>query len=140
MENFMAFLLHHWDLALATGIVLVLLFILEIRDRAHGIPHATTQDAVNLINRENAFVIDVRADKDYNEGHILKALNIPLHQLGNRINELEKYKEKPVIIVCAAGNQSVQAGKMLRRHGFKRYYSLKGGMGAWRLANLPIVK
>lgn len=140
MESLTAFLLHHWDLALATGIVATLIIILEIHERAHGVPQVNTHDAVNLINRENALVIDVRAEKAFLEGHILKALNIPLHTLEARTFELEKNKEKSVILVCVAGNQSVQAAKQLHRKGFNKVYSLKGGMGAWRLASLPIVK
>ena len=140
MESLTAFLFHHWDLALAASIAAILILILEIRERAHGVPHVNTHDAVNLINRENALVVDVRADKIFLEGHILKALNIPLPTLEARTFELEKNKEKPVILVCAAGNQSVHAAKQLHRKGFNRVYSLKGGMGAWRLANLPIVK
>lgn len=140
MESFAGFILQHWNLFLTVGILTVLIIFLEIREHAHGIPRISTQEAVQLLNRDNALVIDVRDEALFKEGHILNALSMPVHSLGNRLPELEKKKENPIIFVCAAGNQSVHAAKLLYRHGFKRLYSLKGGMGAWRLADLPIKK
>ncbi len=140
MNDFMSFVIQHWELWLAGAMVLVLLAVVEVREHMRGIVHVTTQETVRLMNREHAQLIDLRDEATYREGHILGARSVPLAKLPTQLSSLEKYKEKPLILVCQAGNQSMHALRTLRRHGFQKVYSLKGGFGAWRLANLPIAK
>ncbi|EKD74985.1 MAG: rhodanese-like protein [uncultured bacterium] len=140
MNSFITFLIAHWDLTAATLLIVALIIFFEIREHAPGISHLSTQEALHMMNRENALVLDVRDEKLFSEGHILKAHNIPFACLEKEISHFEKNKEHPVILVCNAGNRSVQAAKLLHHHHFKKVFSLKGGMGAWRLSNLPITK
>jgi rhodanese-related sulfurtransferase len=103
-------------------------------------PSVDTLRATLLINKEDALVLDVREPAEYASGRIAHSRNVPLGQLANRLGELEKYKEKAIIVSCASGNRSLSAASTLRKHGFSKVYSLAGGMGAWAQAGLPLEK
>ena len=95
------------------------------------------QEAVNLINRENGIVVDVRDAIPYKESHMAGARNIPLAQLESRLADLEKFKNRP-IVVCGAGSAADGAVKLLRKQGFERVAGVNGGLKAWTEAGLPV--
>ena len=96
--------------------------------------------AVQLINRQDAAIVDVREPGEFKSGHIPNARNIPVGQLGDRTKELEKGKSKPILLVCASGSRSASAAGQLRKAGFQQAVSLAGGMGAWQQASMPVEK
>lgn len=98
----------------------------------------TPAEATLLMNREDAIVLDVRETGEWSGGHIGGARHITLGQVESRLSELEKFKDKPIIVVCASGNRSTSACNQLKKHGFGKVYSLGGGVAAWRDANLPL--
>jgi len=108
--------------------------------RGAGGASVSTLQATLLINQQNALVLDVREAAEYEKGHLLNARNIALGELEARAAEIEKYKAKPVIIVCETGNRSGRAAAALRRHGFEQVFTLGGGIGAWKQAGLPLEK
>lgn len=108
--------------------------------RVRGIKDVDTNAALQLINHKNAFVLDVREPDEYKAGHLLNAQLIPLGKLNERIGELAKYKDKPVVVVCRSGNRSGTACVTLGKQGFTQAYNLTGGMMAWQKANLPTQK
>jgi rhodanese-related sulfurtransferase len=108
--------------------------------RGVGGPSVNTLEATRLINQKDAIVIDVREPGEYAQGHILNARNFPLDELDARVRELERHKEKPVIISCATGNRSGTAANALRKHGFTNVVQLSGGIAAWQQAGLPTEK
>jgi len=91
-----------------------------------------------LINHENAVVLDVRSIAEFNKGHIVNAVNIPLNGLGKQLQQLEKYRDRPIIVACRSGSRSGMAVKMLMKKGFPRVHNLRGGMMAWESAGLPL--
>ncbi|HEU0234109.1 MAG TPA: rhodanese-like domain-containing protein, partial [Gallionella sp.] len=93
-----------------------------------------------LINHKNALVLDVREEGEYKLGYILNSTLIPLGKLNERIGELEKYKEQPIVVVCRSGQRSATACVTLGKRGFAQAYSLAGGVTAWQKANLPLKK
>jgi rhodanese-related sulfurtransferase len=95
-------------------------------------------DATLKLNREDALIIDVRETHEWDRGHIPNARHIALGQIGKRIQEIEKFKSRPVIVVCASGNRSSSACGTLKRAGFEQVFNLSGGIGAWSEANLPV--
>jgi rhodanese-related sulfurtransferase len=99
-----------------------------------------TLEATQLINREDALLLDVREPDEYANGHILNARNVPLAQLEARLRDFEKAKQKPVIVHCATGSRASSAASMLRGKGFEKVYTLSGGVEAWRQAGLPLEK
>ena len=98
-----------------------------------------TLEATQLINK-NALVIDVREAKEFAEGHILNAKNVPIADLEKRTGEFKKYLEKPIIISADTSAQANTAIKILTQKEFTQLYQLKGGLASWRQANLPIEK
>jgi rhodanese-related sulfurtransferase len=102
------------------------------------VAHLSPAEATLLMNREDALVLDVRETGEWGSGHITGARHITLGQLDKRLSELDKFKEKPIIVVCASGNRSSAACGQLKKQGFDKVYSLGGGISAWREANLPL--
>lgn len=98
----------------------------------------TPAEATLMMNREDAVVLDVRETGEWGSGHIGGARHITLGQLDSRLSELEKFKERPIIVVCATGSRSTSACGNLKKHGFGRVFSLGGGVAAWRDASLPL--
>lgn len=96
--------------------------------------------ATLLINREDAHVIDVREVDEFAGGHLPDAKNIPLSKLADRINEIEKFKDQPVIVCCAAGVRSAKGCGELAKLGFSKVHSLAGGVDAWVGAGYPVKK
>lgn len=97
-------------------------------------------EAVQLINRRDAVVLDVRAAAEYKSGHITNARNVPEAELDSRAKELDKVKTKPIIVSCGRGNRSAAIAAKLRKLGFSEVVSLRGGLAAWQQANMPLEK
>ncbi len=97
-------------------------------------------EATQLINREDAHIVDVRESDEFAGGHLPEAINIPAGKLAERIGELEKFKGKPVILCCASGMRSNKACGELKKQGFDKLYNLAGGVDAWVGAGYPIKK
>jgi rhodanese-related sulfurtransferase len=108
--------------------------------RGAGGPWVGTLEATQLINREDALVIDVREPAEYAKGHVLGSKNVPLGDVERRAAEFDKHKAKPVIVVCESGSRSARALDALRGRGFARVVNLSGGFGAWQQAGLPVEK
>lgn len=108
--------------------------------RGAGGPSVNTLEATMLMNKKDSLVLDVREAGEFAEGHILNARNIPLDELATRVKEIERYKDKPVVVSCASGNRAGAAAGLLRKNGFSNVVNLSGGIAAWRQAGLPTEK
>jgi rhodanese-related sulfurtransferase len=97
-------------------------------------------ELVQLINRRDAVVIDVRDASEYAAGHITNARHIPEAQLAERLKELDRFKTRPIVVSCASGGRSARAGSVLQKHGFTEVFTLRGGIGAWQQASMPLEK
>lgn len=134
------FLISHWFLfSLLFGLLLSIVWV-EAREQAHGVSMLTIQEAVCLMNKQKAVVIDMREKAYYAEGHILHAISVLQKAVEAPDEHLLKYKNKPIILVCQTGQQISKAGINLKKAGFKEVYGLKGGMQAWRDAGFPLVQ
>lgn len=98
----------------------------------------TVQQAINLTNRDGGIFLDVRDAKEYKRAHISEAINIPSASLAGRLGELEKYRDKPVIVVCRMGTSASAAVKQLRANGFTQAQRMAGGMMSWDEQRLPV--
>ncbi|MDP1538300.1 MAG: rhodanese-like domain-containing protein [Burkholderiales bacterium] len=123
--------------AMATGVML--LWPLVMRPFRAG-REVSTVEAVQLINRKDALVIDVRDTGEYEAGHIAGARHIPEKQLAERLKDLEKFKGRPLIVACRTGMRSGVAVQVLRRNGFNEAVNLTGGIAAWQQAGMPLEK
>ena len=109
-------------------------------NRLRGVKEVGIAEALQLINHKNALILDVREEKEFNTGHILNAMLIPLGKFRERIGELERYREQPIVVVCRSGQRSTAACVLLGKQSFSLVYNLAGGMLAWQKANLPLEK
>ena len=109
-------------------------------NRIRGIKEIDHTGAMQLLNHKNALILDVREQGEYDSGHILSSKLIPLGKLGGRLGELEKYRERPIIVVCRSGQRSSSACALLGKQGFAQVYNLNGGVNAWQKASLPLEK
>jgi rhodanese-related sulfurtransferase len=134
------FVINHWALSLSFVGILILLIANEVRSRLYGAPQLGPHAATQTLNSEDALVLDVREDREFQQGHIANALHIPLAQLNKRLPELEKYRDRTVVTYCRSGQRSNSAAALLRKHGFASVYNLAGGIAAWQSANLPVTK
>ena len=107
--------------------------------RMSGVREVGTMEATQLINHQNAVVLDVREDSEFYAGHVPHSVHVPLGQLAKHA-ELEKYKNRPIIAICRSGMRSGRACSVLRKNGFEQVYNLAGGITAWQQANMPMEK
>jgi len=133
------FLQDNWMLAALAVVSGAMLAWSFIGSKLAGVEQADTLKATRLYN-DDALVLDVREDKEYAAGHIPKARHIPLGQLAGRIQELEKFKSKPILVTCRSGHRSARACGMLKKAGFETVYNQAGGIIAWERANLPVTQ
>ena len=106
---------------------------------AGGATKVNAAEAVRLINREKAVLIDVSEAAEFANGHAAGAKSIPLASL-ETTGELPKNKALPLVVVCTTGTRSGRAVAVLKKLGFENARSLAGGLAAWREANLPLEK
>lgn len=119
----------------------VVLFALFVRNEmSRGGSTITAARLVHLVNHEGGIVLDVRDKAEFEQGHIVDAINIPHANLDTRLDELRKYQDKPIIIACKMGQHSGAAGTVLRKAGFENVSRLRGGITEWRGQSLPVVK
>ena len=128
------FLGEQWILVAALATTLTMLVLHETRKAG---PALSINEAVQLVNSEGGVFLDIREATDYARGHITDALHIPATALANRADELEQFREKPVVVVCKMGQSAGPATKTLRSQGFSRAQKLSGGMMEWDAQKLP---
>ncbi len=97
-------------------------------------------NAVQLINREKAVVVDVCEPGEFAAGHVVGSKNIPLSQLEAKLGGTVKNKSLPLILVCQSGMRSGKAVAIAQKLGYEQAQSLAGGLSAWKSANLPVEK
>ncbi len=101
---------------------------------------ASPLEVTQLINRGKSTIVDVRDAAEFAKGHLRDARHIPLAELAQRAGELEKSKNKTIVLVCQKGVRSSSAAKVLAKAGFDDVVSLDGGVAAWQGAGLPLAK
>jgi len=136
MALFLEFVAQQWIQFAALLALAVMLIVHETRKSG---PSLTPQQAINLVNEENGVFLDLRDASEFKKGHIVSAINIPSARLPERMVELEKYQDKPIVLVCKMGQQSGVAGKQLKAANYGKVYKMSGGMMEWGNLQLPMV-
>ena len=140
MEQFDQFLYFLWNHPVLTGMWLVTLLAIILYHRRSGGQAVAPQQAVMMINRQNAVVLDVRERKEFDAGHVVDAVNMPMARLKQRLVELKKHRDKPILVVCKMGQQSGEAVRTLKESGYPDVYKLSGGITEWKAQSLPLVQ
>jgi GrxC family glutaredoxin len=135
MQDLGHFVSGNWELFVALFIILFLLARTWFGPGAVNV--ILPNEAIQLINHKNALVVDVRTDKEFQQGHVMNALHIPLGVLDDRMQELQAYKNSPLVMVCRSGARSGHAATKLKKQGFTDVHNMGGGMLAWERAKLP---
>ena len=126
-------------IGLAVGSGLALLWPMLNRG-ASGVNNLSSTEAVFLMSRSKPLILDVRDDAEFASGHIQGAKHIPVAQLAERIKEIEKFKDKPVLVHCQKGMRATAACSILKVQNFTQLNNLQGGLNAWVEAKMPLVK
>lgn len=124
-------------IAVSSGMMLLWSFV---GNRLRGVKEVDNAGAMQLINHKNALVLDVREETEFKTGHIRGAKLLPLGKLKERIGELERYREQPIVVVCRSGHRSASACALLGNREFGLAYNLSGGLMAWQKSDLPVEK
>lgn len=134
------FLGNHLYLTLGFIGVLVALVVTEAQRFTRGYTALTPAGLTQLINRENALLVDVSSTQDFEKGHIPGARQVAMSQFDPEGKDLAKARELPVALVCKTGQVSAQAAQRLKKAGFAKVFWLEGGLAAWREAQMPLAK
>ncbi len=140
LAQILEFSANHPFLVIAFISLLVLVFFNELKIASQKFASLTPAGAVQLMNSEDVVVLDVREPAETVGGKIAKAVQIPFSGLSKRIGEIEKHKDKTLLVYCKTGARSGMACKELSKNGFEKVFSLSGGMAAWQDAHLPTSK
>ncbi len=137
MQEYLDFAMRHPFLMGAVSALVAMILFTEVRRLTRQYKEVSAAQAVQLMNRESAWVLDVREDKEVQDGMIPNARRIALSELPGRMEELQGQKG-PVITYCRTGIQAHRACRILAREGVAPVYNLKGGISAWQEAGMPL--
>lgn len=141
MQEYIDFIVRNPLLSAAWLGLLVAVIYTSVRALLSPIKTVGLQAAVQLINRDNAVVVDVRSQDEFSRGHIAGSHNVSTSQIdANNLTVIEKFKSNPIIVVCESGTRAVGSAGKLNKAGFTQVYLLRGGLADWRAENLPITK
>lgn len=135
MEIF-TFVSEQWILV---SVLMVLVYAYIWSEARKGGSTLSIHGATRLINDGNAILVDVREAKEFKEGHIVDSLNIPHNKLSEQLPQLDKHKEKTIVLVDKMGQHAGNAGRVLKTKGFS-VNRLQGGISEWQSQNMPLVK
>ena len=127
------------QLVLVAALFVCIIMLIRNENKKSG-PALSPQQAIKIVNQENGIFLDVRDLREFKNGHIVAAINIPFNKLLEQSSQIEKYKDQPIIVVCKMGHQSGGGCKQLKSEGFQRVFKMTGGMFEWENLQLPIVK
>lgn len=140
MQQFGEFVVNHWVLVLLFIVILGALIWTVVAGVVQGGIQVSPIQVTQLINRENAVVIDIRDQAEFSTGHILNAVNLSLKELQEGTRDFKKFRNRPVIISCRTGANAGKAAAILKKAGVEQVYRLKGGIAAWQNEKLPLAK
>ena len=140
IEQLQAFFSNHALLCLGFVGVTIALVVNELSRFTRGYRAVGPAQLTALINRENALVVDVSPQADFEKGHVIGSRNVVMSQFDPENKQLAKVRELPVAMVCRTGTTSAEAAKRLRKAGFKQVYWLDGGIAAWQAADMPVTR
>lgn len=136
MALVLEFLTQQWILVAALLAVGIMLFMHETRKSGTSL---SPQQAINLVNAEQGVFVDLRDTADFRSGHIVEAMHVPSAKLLNNTGLLEKYRNKPIVLVCKMGQSSGAVGKKLNAEGYENVNIMTGGMMEWKNLQLPVI-
>ncbi|BGI50890.1 MAG: rhodanese-like domain-containing protein [Arsenophonus endosymbiont of Ceratovacuna japonica] len=139
IQEIIQFINKYTIISLIWIILLISVITLTIKELFNKIKNITSSQAIQLINKEKAIIIDLRSNENFYKGHIVNSINLTLSEIKyNNIDKIKKYKHKPIIIVSTNGIEAYKPAKQLIQYGFKYIFILKKGINGWSNENLPL--
>lgn len=139
MQELLKFISSHPVLSVATLVVFVLATTVELIRAKRNVFAIPASRVVKLINQDNAAVLDIRSNDLFKKGHIIDAISISAKEISDNQRKLEKFRARPLVLVCNTGMDSQKLAAQLLKQGYN-CYSLSGGMRAWIDEQMPVVK
>lgn len=136
---FAEFFMQNWPLFLALAAVMGLLAF-DPKSAGSSARGVSPMELSRLVNHEQAVLVDVRSKDEFAAGHIPKSKNIPVEDIEKKSRQLEKFKKRPMVLICQNGKQSGKAANQLRKLKFDKLFHLAGGLAEWHKDNLPLEK
>jgi rhodanese-related sulfurtransferase len=121
------------------GALVLLVFAFYRKETSAGGVKLSTSQIVQAMNAETAILLDVRDAKDFDQGHVTNAINIPHAKVADSLKQLEKHREKQIIVTDNIGQHAATVSKLLAKAGFN-IALMRGGMSEWKGDGLPVVK
>ena len=141
MDQMVEFVTNHYILSGLFAALLAALIYTAVASQLSSLKELSTHEATLLMNKEDAYILDVRPVAEFKKGHILGSKQIKAELVTKAdFTPLEKSKDKPIIVVCAMGMTSKRTASQMLKAGFENVATLKGGMNTWQGASLPITK
>ncbi|MGK2960444.1 MAG: rhodanese-like domain-containing protein [Candidatus Malihini olakiniferum] len=141
MQEIMSFVSRHSIMSIAWVALLVAFIVITVKSKLSKVEEITRGEAIQLINKEEAVIVDLRNRDDFRRGYIANAINLLPNDIKNgSLGKLEKHKERPVIVVCVNGISSREFADHFLKAGFERVFVLKDGLSGWSYENLPLVQ
>lgn len=139
MSQIIEFVGNHTLLFIAFFVTLGMLVYTEYMRLTTAKSALTPYDATQKMNEGESIFLDVRDESEYRGGHLLNARSMPVNKLAERMHEIEKFRDKDIVVYCDNGMRTSRAIARLKKNGFNRLHTLAGGLVAWEKANLPVV-
>ncbi|WP_338516085.1 rhodanese-like domain-containing protein [Candidatus Legionella polyplacis] len=140
MNQAIIFINKHPILLLLLIIIVISILINEIKIKKNQPQRINPKELIQWINYNNATIIDLRNEKSFKNGHIINSIKIQFNQIKFEEKKLEKYKKKPLILICSNGLTSMKIGMQLKKNGFSKIMILSGGISNWTNHKLPLIK
>ena len=141
MQEYIDFFMSQPMLSVAWIAIAGMLINSIIQNKISKVKNITPAEAVTLMNKENAVVVDIRSVEDFKKGHLLGSINIPVAKIDKgSFSSIEKDKNSPIIMVCDSGTRSSGAAKKLVAAGFENVSNLATGINGWTSASFPTTK
>ena len=140
MQEFLQFVIQHWLLWVGLIVVVLLILRMEMSPTVGGVRLLTPQQITDYINHKQAVVLDIRDKSAFDEGHISGAIHFSAAEVEKQVKKIQKYKKKPIIVMCINDQHSPKLASKRVKHGFEQVFSSKGGVNTWRKASLPLIQ
>jgi len=140
MSQLVEFAGNHPFMVVLFLVVLILFLQTLYKEKSKAYQNVSVDQLTRLVNQQNAQVVDVRSKEDFDQGHIVNAINIPIEDISSGKAKLDKLKKKPVIVCCQIGKVSLKASQQLTEAGLEQVFNLQGGINAWLSDKLPLSK
>lgn len=137
MERLLEYITLHPYLTGLTLVMLVAVIAFEMRSRRFSYAAVQPQEAIQLMN-QGAPVYDLRTAEDYAAGHINGARHLAGPQQEKAAEQLKKFRDRLLLLVCEDGSRSSTLTRTLHAAGFTKVFNLRGGLKNWRAEGLPL--